>query len=86
MTCRPSREPGNGIPEAGRDSHVQPTAELQKGANPPLFHKYIAHIDKDSSAKEKVKLQVRGIFRLLRNFNLERNYSSLRYYLTEKKK
>jgi len=88
VTCRPSQEPGNGIPGAGRDPHVQPAAGLQEGASSLLFANYIANTDKvkDSHAKQNIKLQVKGILRFLRNFDLGRNYPSIiRYYLTQKK-
>lgn len=65
FTCDlPFREPGNGIPEAGRDSHVQPAPGLQEGTSSLLFANHIANTDKDSCAKENIKLQVKGIFRL----------------------
>lgn len=44
----PFREPGNGIPEAGRDSHEQPAAGLQEGARSLLFANHIANTDKVS--------------------------------------
>lgn len=68
-----------------RYGHLKGSRMLQVHCCLPTTLQTHINLVKDSCVRENIKLQVKGIFRLQRNFDLGRNYLSVTQYSKERK-